>query len=118
MGTKEMQTYAVGYLLQQILNDTSLKINGSSGEQKLVLYSGHDVNVAYLLIALGAFKPKVPPYGSYVIIEVHEIDEEYYIKVSKYGGTYSLAQYKMLLILKNWIEYSRYRRHKIVSVYT
>lgn len=77
-----MQTYAVGYLLQKIINDISLKIDSSDDITKIVLYSGHDINVAYLLIALGVFKPKVPPYGSYVILEVHQIDEEYYIKVS------------------------------------
>lgn len=98
--TKELQTYAVGYLLQKILYDTKFKIENSGDIKKIVLYSGHDINIAYLLIALGVFDGNFPPYSSYVLLEVHEIDGEYYFKVSIYAKQTLFEIYKQKAYLK------------------
>lgn len=50
-------------------------------ERKIYLYSGHETNVAAVLKALQLYRPHVPEYSSGVILELHEINSEYYIKV-------------------------------------
>lgn len=46
------------------------------------MYSGHDITISSILVALGLFKPHQPPYGSSIIVEVYEIsDRGYGIKV-------------------------------------
>lgn len=48
----------------------------------MFLYSAHDFNVGCLLRSLDAFAlPETPPYGSAVLIELHEIDGVYGLKV-------------------------------------
>lgn len=49
---------------------------------KIYLYSGHETNIASLLHAFGVYKPHVPEYSSAIILELLELDKEYYVKVS------------------------------------
>ncbi|XP_017758689.1 PREDICTED: venom acid phosphatase Acph-1-like [Eufriesea mexicana] len=60
--------------------------------QKIHLYSGHESNVAAVLHALGAYYPHVPEYSSSVIIELHSIEDTYYVKVLNYLGIPSKAK--------------------------
>lgn len=69
--------------MQKILNEAKNKTNGylHSPDNKIFLYSGHDMNIAHTLRALKSFKPHVPAYASHIIFEVHRIDSEYGFKV-------------------------------------
>lgn len=50
-------------------------------ERKMYLYSGHESNVAAVMQSLQVYYPHVPEYSSALILELHKIDNEYYVKV-------------------------------------
>lgn len=50
--------------------------------RKINLFSAHDMNVSGLLLALNISKRHFPEFTSSVIIELHERDEKYFVKVS------------------------------------
>ncbi|CAH1159469.1 unnamed protein product [Phaedon cochleariae] len=82
-GTTELIKLAEGYHLKKILEDTRRKIeniNETHG-RKLYLYSAHENNLAEMLILLGVFDAHIPTYGSYLIFEVHKVNEEYGFKI-------------------------------------
>lgn len=58
-------------------------VNNSSMKPKFLLYSGHDMNVAAFLSALGAYNYKPPPYGSILMFELkrHNVLKNYFINV-------------------------------------
>lgn len=56
-------------------------INGTLKDRKINLFSGHDVNVAALLYALNIFDYQTPKFSSSVIIELHEKDGQFFVKV-------------------------------------
>lgn len=52
-------------------------------ERKAFLFSAHEVNIAALARALGTDDPIVPAYGSTIILETLQDDENrYYVRVS------------------------------------
>ncbi|KYN43496.1 Venom acid phosphatase Acph-1 [Trachymyrmex septentrionalis] len=53
---------------------------------KIYLYSGHETNIASMLHAFGVYKPHVPEYSSAVILELQQIQQEYYVKLVYYRG--------------------------------
>ncbi|XP_029038981.2 venom acid phosphatase Acph-1-like [Osmia bicornis bicornis] len=55
-------------------------------ERKMYLYSGHESNVAAVMQSLQVYYPHVPEYSSAVILELHKIDNEYYVKILNYLG--------------------------------
>lgn len=66
-----------------MLEDSRSFISGKMDQQrKLFLYSAHENNIAFTLIGLNVFKPHVPSYASYILMELHEINGEYGFKVS------------------------------------
>ncbi|XP_018579599.1 venom acid phosphatase Acph-1-like isoform X2 [Anoplophora glabripennis] len=82
MATTDMRRMAAGYLLKKIVEDAKRKIvDGNRLGRKIHLYSAHENNVAELLISLGVFKPHVPNYGAYAVIELHKISNQYKIKI-------------------------------------
>lgn len=89
MATTDMRRMAAGYLLKKIVEDAKKKIgDGNPLGRKIHLYSAHENNVAELLISLGVFKPHVPNYGAYAVIELHKINDQYKIKIiyENYNG--------------------------------
>lgn len=64
---------------------------------KMYLYSGHETNVASMLHALGVYKPHIPEYSSAVILELQQIKQEYYVKVSAFYHKYNYYQYYSIL---------------------
>lgn len=79
-----LRTIITGYFFKKIIADTQSKIDGtlSPAGRKMFIYSAHETNVAAILLTLEAFKiVDIPPYGSYVLFEVHEIDGVYGIKL-------------------------------------
>lgn len=76
----------VGGFLQRVINDTQAFVKGTltPTNRKLFLYSAHETHVFYLLTALGVNLDTTIPYGGYIAIELHEINQTYGIKVCKY----------------------------------
>lgn len=73
----------LGPLLKKILEDSLTKRDGTlQAERKIFLYSAHDYTVGVLLRALDVFYPHVPPYGSTIFFEIHNIDGKYGLKVT------------------------------------
>ena len=71
--------------MKKILADTQSKIDGTinPSKRKIFLYSAHEGNIATLLLSLDAYKiTDIPPYGSYVLIELHTINGVNGIKVN------------------------------------
>ncbi|XP_050293014.1 venom acid phosphatase Acph-1-like [Anthonomus grandis grandis] len=82
--TTELRTIFSGYFMKKIISDTQNKINGESNykHKKMFLYAAHETNIAGLLLSINAHKiTEVPPYGSYVLMEVHKIDDVYGMKL-------------------------------------
>ncbi|KAJ8931199.1 hypothetical protein NQ314_015922, partial [Rhamnusium bicolor] len=72
-----------GYHLQKIIEDTKAKITGAlkPSKRKIFLYSCHESNIANFLTTLDVFEPQIPPYGCYILVEVHKIEGVYGIKI-------------------------------------
>lgn len=70
-------------MLKKILDDIRAKVDLKlvPKDRKIFLYSVHEFNLAYLLLTLDVFEYQNPPYGAYILFEVHEIDNVYGIKV-------------------------------------
>ncbi|KAJ8966359.1 hypothetical protein NQ317_011934 [Molorchus minor] len=49
--------------------------------RKLFLYSGHESNIAGFLSTLDIFEPQIPPYGCYILLEIHLVDGVYGIMI-------------------------------------
>ncbi|GJQ72927.1 hypothetical protein Trydic_g1570 [Trypoxylus dichotomus] len=80
-GTKQLKRLIVGNLMRKILTDTKAKINGSSSH-KIHLYSGHDHNIATSLNFFNLLPVyHFPNYAACIILEVHNIDNKYVIKL-------------------------------------
>ncbi|XP_017780699.1 PREDICTED: uncharacterized protein LOC108565647 [Nicrophorus vespilloides] len=76
--------YAIGSLLKKINTDTMNKIDNTlkPKDRKMFMYSGHDINVIAYLGAIGAYKENLHiNFSSCIMIEVHKIEDEYFIKV-------------------------------------
>ncbi|XP_029165111.1 uncharacterized protein LOC114936176 [Nylanderia fulva] len=85
-----------GILLRRIINDMKQKINGTLPDRKINLFSAHDLNVAALLQALNIYNNETPKYGSCIIIELHEKNNEYFVKVLYYLGIPSKTEEKVI----------------------
>lgn len=71
-----------GFLMKKIIDDSRTKAKGLGyKDTKVFLYSAHESNVASLLRFLGIFYSHIPPYGSYIAIEIHNIKGERGVKV-------------------------------------
>ncbi|XP_068907606.1 venom acid phosphatase Acph-1-like [Tenebrio molitor] len=94
--TTQLRKLTSGSLLKRIIDNSKGK---SSGElvpenRKLFLYSGHDINIGHMLITLDVFEPHFPPYGSYILFELHFINDVEGFKI--YYQNYSSAEPKLL----------------------
>lgn len=79
----EITSLITGQILEKILDDSKKYIEKELHEgQKMFIYSAHEFNVAMALIGLNVFYPHVPPFGSYILIELHELNGEYGFEVS------------------------------------
>ncbi|XP_076646048.1 venom acid phosphatase isoform X2 [Halictus rubicundus] len=85
--TPELKKLYAGPYLRLVTRTMLDFVTGTSVKgRKLYLYSGHETNIAALLHALDLYKPHVPAYSSSVILELHEINNEFYVKVLHYLG--------------------------------
>lgn len=77
-----------GPLVQLITNNFNAKVNSDKGfeERKICLFSGHDLNIVALLGAFNSFKRKYTGYCSFIAMELHLIDEKYFVKIVFQNG--------------------------------
>ncbi|CAH1278457.1 unnamed protein product [Diabrotica balteata] len=81
-GSTTLRQMCGGYLLKHILDDTQSKIDGKLPAKKMFIWSGHENNVACLLRNMNLLKEDmVPNYGSFVALELHNINSTYGFKI-------------------------------------
>ncbi|GJQ82956.1 hypothetical protein Trydic_g5956 [Trypoxylus dichotomus] len=90
-GTETARTGGAGFLMSKIVEDTNLHINRDSSVRgrKIYLYAGHDTNIYGILAWLGVLKPTIINFGAYIIFEIHNIHNDYYVKVLHQNGDVS-----------------------------
>lgn len=86
--SRETLQMSVGPLLYELQKNIREAIEPSSANikaRKLILYAVHDVTLLPLLMALGSFNYKWPPYASDVTLELYQHSEDWFIRLS-YNG--------------------------------
>ncbi|CAM0142796.1 hypothetical protein VKS41_002640 [Umbelopsis sp. WA50703] len=103
MHNEEIRKLSLGRLMGDIRDRMVRKVNGTDklvGEEnlKMAIYSGHDTTVAPLLIILGVFDMKWPPFSSSILFELFKekapssnswfsslwkqpVEQDYYVRV-------------------------------------
>ncbi|KAL1506808.1 hypothetical protein ABEB36_006099 [Hypothenemus hampei] len=85
ISTTEMSRINAGFFLKKLLFATEKEINTTleTSRKKIFLYSAHETNVAILLgkLADAYSLTAIPPYGSYVIFELHKINDSFGFKM-------------------------------------
>ncbi|CAH0561082.1 unnamed protein product [Brassicogethes aeneus] len=78
----EIKRLFTGYLMKFMVNEMNEKITDrQNNRKKMVLYSAHDLQVMCFLIAIGYCNIEIPPYAAYILVELHEIDNVFGVKV-------------------------------------
>lgn len=77
---------ATGYLWRSTANILGLGFF-SLFIRKLILYASHDVTLIPVLVALGTFDHKWPPYAADVTLELyeHRQSKEWFVRMSYHG---------------------------------
>ncbi|XP_076385518.1 venom acid phosphatase [Megachile rotundata] len=85
--TTLLQRLSGGPYLRDVTKIMLNVITGKPGnEKKIHLYSGHESNIAAVMHCLQVYYPHVPEYSSALILELHKIEYDYYVKVINYLG--------------------------------
>ncbi|XP_015179982.1 PREDICTED: venom acid phosphatase Acph-1-like [Polistes dominula] len=76
-----------GPMLKEFIQNIVGYLNGTiEVDNKLFLYSGHDLNVASLLYSLNICEPHIPEYSSSIFMELLYKDGIYYVRILYYLG--------------------------------
>lgn len=75
-GTSKLRQLTGGYLLKKIIENTVMELKKKLNNEvtRIFLYSGHEYNLIYLMIAMKVFSYNLPPYTSCLMIEVHNLN--------------------------------------------
>ncbi|XP_015735227.1 lysophosphatidic acid phosphatase type 6 isoform X3 [Coturnix japonica] len=89
-GSREVLQMSVGllfYTLQKNIREAADPSSPAEKARKLILYASHDVTLIPLLMALGTFDHKWPPYAADVTLELyqHRQSKEWFVRVSYHG---------------------------------
>ncbi|GLV41157.1 uncharacterized protein CBL_04681 [Carabus blaptoides fortunei] len=89
-----MLRVAGGPFVKKVIADVRAKIEETlvPKDRKLFLYSGHEFNIANVLAALKIYKPHIPPYASYIVVELHKINNDYGLKIFYRDSSFSEPQ--------------------------
>ncbi|NXM85546.1 PPA6 phosphatase, partial [Oenanthe oenanthe] len=87
---REILQMSVGLLLNTLQENIKAAVNPSNPAEKarkLYLYASHDSTIIPLLLALGTFDHKWPPYSADVTLELyqHQRSKEWFVRVSYRG---------------------------------
>ncbi|KAK9505300.1 hypothetical protein O3M35_009388 [Rhynocoris fuscipes] len=92
----ELKRIKGGPLLKKILKDMHDKTEGKLHEErKLYVYAGHDSTIANLLSALNVWDKQIPVYNIMAIIELHQVDDNYGVKIFLRNNTETLHELKV-----------------------
>lgn len=78
-------------MIKEILFQFKEKSEGRNKGRKLFLYSAHDTTILSFLRALNFENPVYPAFGASVIVELHRINDKYFVKVSMVVINYLLT---------------------------
>ncbi|XP_054713150.1 prostatic acid phosphatase-like [Uloborus diversus] len=79
--TRLIQRYRVGPLISYLRQKIEQKVNGTTPDKKVYVYSSHGSNIACLLLAIGAYNMRAPPHASTLALELWlEDDRDYSIR--------------------------------------
>ncbi|CAH1169920.1 unnamed protein product [Phaedon cochleariae] len=94
--TPILRQMAAGYLLKEILEDIDDKISDKFPVKKMSIICGHENNIAALLRVLDINEGynSLPPYGGYILFELHRKDSQYGIKI--FYQNYKTAEPKLM----------------------
>ncbi|CAH1169918.1 unnamed protein product [Phaedon cochleariae] len=100
VATPILRQMSAGFLLKKILDDTDDKINGRLPMKKMSILCGHEFNIASLLRVLDICEDykSVPPYGSYILFELHRIDNGFGFKI--FYQNYKTSEPKLMKLPK------------------
>ncbi|XP_064325482.1 lysophosphatidic acid phosphatase type 6 isoform X5 [Phalacrocorax carbo] len=89
-GSREVLQMCVGLLFYTLQKNIAEAVDPSSPAEKarkLILYASHDITLIPLLVALGTFDRKWPPYAADVTLELyqHRQSQEWFVRVSYHG---------------------------------
>ncbi|XP_074669244.1 lysophosphatidic acid phosphatase type 6 isoform X5 [Strix aluco] len=89
-GSREVLQMCVGLLFYTLQKNITEAVDPSSPAEKarkLILYASHDITLVPLLVALGTFDHKWPPYAADVTLELyqHRQSREWFVRMSYHG---------------------------------
>ncbi|XP_030327470.1 lysophosphatidic acid phosphatase type 6 isoform X2 [Strigops habroptila] len=88
--SREVLQMSVGLLFYTLRKNITEAVDSSSPAEKarkLILYASHDTTLIPLMVALGTFDHKWPPYAADVTLELyqHQQSKEWFVRVSYHG---------------------------------
>ncbi|XP_054663972.1 lysophosphatidic acid phosphatase type 6 isoform X4 [Grus americana] len=88
--SREILQMSVGLLFYTLQKNITEAVDPSSPAEKarkLILYASHDITLIPLLVALGTFDRKWPPYAADVTLELyqHQQSKEWFVRMSYHG---------------------------------
>lgn len=86
-----------GPMVEHMIHNMQLKINGQNEKRKAYIFSSHDTEVAAFLSALDVFNGVAPPYASAVFVELHSLSEDQYGVQVLYRNASSVDPYVMTI---------------------
>ena len=87
--SKKIQKLRSGILVEEIYKNMKHYIEGTSNN-RFYQYSAHDTTVAPMLHLLGSFNNKRVPFGSAVVFELHQNNQNnYFVKIYYINETYA-----------------------------
>ncbi|XP_073992427.1 venom acid phosphatase Acph-1 [Rhodnius prolixus] len=93
---KELKKIKGGPLLKKILNDMNALVEGKLPEgRKLYVYAGHDSTVVNLLSALNVWEKQIPVYNILAIMELHQVEDKFGVKVFIRNSTERLYELRV-----------------------
>ncbi|RCN46071.1 histidine acid phosphatase [Ancylostoma caninum] len=105
----EKSKLSTGFLLGQMLQEMRDKVLGIS-PRKMMLYSTHDATITSLLYSLDSSNHLLPPYTSAILLELHRIDNQHFVKLLFRNSTEepALLQLPFCSVLCPWKEFERF----------
>ncbi|XP_045105825.1 prostatic acid phosphatase-like isoform X2 [Portunus trituberculatus] len=92
--TPELKRLRGGPLIKEFGDNMRKKVAGSSSsssssnvDTKIYMYSGHDATLAIVTEALGVYNGLPPPYAALFLLELHKVDDQYFVKMYYHNDT-------------------------------
>jgi lysosomal acid phosphatase len=79
--TQQMARLRAGPLFYQIAQHFTNATTNVTDTPKFLVFSGHDVTIANVLMTMGAFQYHSPPYASTILFELRRSSSDYYVNV-------------------------------------